>query len=112
MRFGPDNLVARHDFATAAHLADLVSPDNLARWLADGDILAVDSNGVAFFPLYAFTSPPLRPRPEMRHILAALNLAPWDAAWWFCCGCSALDWRRPQDVLPTDPKAVLAAALE
>lgn len=113
MRFGPDNLVERHDYATHRGLANLVAADDLERWLSDGAVFAVERNGVAFFPLYAFdTGPPFTPRPAMREILAALNLAPWDAAAWFCCGCGALGWHRPQDVLPTDPRAVLAAASE
>lgn len=111
IRFGPDNLVERRDFETHRGLADFVSTDDLARWLAAGDIFAVDSNGVVFWPIYAFTSPPLTPLPAMREILVALNLAPWDTAAWFCSGCSALSWRRPQDVLPTDPGAVLKAVL-
>jgi hypothetical protein len=112
MRFGPNNLVERRDYATSQGLDDLVSAGDLSRWLADGDIFAVESNGVVLWPIYALTSPPLTSRPAIRHILAALKMTPWDAADWFCCGCSALGWRRSQDVLPTDPKAALAAASE
>lgn len=111
MRFGPDNAVERRDYATTVGLADLVSAVDLARWLADGEVFAVESNGIVLWPIYAFTSPPLRPLPAMREILAALGLEPWDVAAWFCSGCSALDWRRPQNLLATDPGAVLKAAL-
>ena len=110
MRMGPDNIVPRYDYATAPTLADLVSPDDLMRWLASGEIFAVEKNGVVMFPIFAFTEPPLTPLPVMREILAALNLSGWAAAEWFCCGCATLDWRCPQNLLLTDPEAVLAAA--
>ena len=110
MRFGPDGIVPRHDYATAPALAGLVSPADLAAWLASGDIFAVDSRGVVFYPVYAFTEPPLRPLPGLRKILAALGLDGWAASEWFCCGCPALDWRCPQNLLLKDPGAVLAAA--
>ena len=109
MRFGPDALVPRHDFATTAHLAGLVSADDLAGWLAEGAVFAVESHGIQFFPTYAFSAPPLRPLPAVRQIFSALKMAPWETAEWFCCGCGALAWRRPQDVLHADPSAVLAA---
>ena len=110
MRFGPDGIVPRHDFATVDHLANLVNPADLAAWVLAGDIFPVDSRGVVFYPIYAFTAPPLTPLPVMREILAALNLFGWEAAEWFCCGCPALDWRCPQNLLLKDPGAVLSAA--
>ena len=94
MRFGPDAWVPRHDYTTSASLADLVSADELARWKEEGAIFAAESNGLEFFPVYAFTEPPLAPLPAVRQILAALNRTPWEAAEWFCCGCQALAWRR------------------
>ena len=110
MRFGPHGIVPRHDYATADHLVGLVSPDQLARWLASGEIFAVESSSVVFYPTYAFTTPPLRPLPAVREILAALDMKPWEAAEWLCCGCPALDWCCPQNLLLKHPEAVLAAA--
>ena len=72
MRFGPDAAVPRHDFGTDAHPSEVVSADNLARWLANGEILAVDSRGIVFYAIYAFTEPPLRPLPAVRETWSRL----------------------------------------
>ena len=111
VRIGPEGLIDRDDFASAAQLNDQVSREQLAQWVDHGDIFAVKHNGIDFYPLYGFdTAPPLRPRPALREILAALDYDPQHAAIWFMSGCSMLGGKRPQDVLDSKAEAVLAAA--
>ena len=106
------NSIERADYAIAAELAELVTPDQLAAWKRDGDIFAIDKNGFDLFPRYAFDFGPVtRPKPLMRKILAAIGLTGWDAAYWFCCSCNALRGRRPHDIFGKNPQAVLQATI-
>lgn len=112
-KIGEHNIVERCDYATAAQLADLFTPDQLECWRDAGEIFVVDSRGFELYPRYAFEFGDLEIAPyhELKEIIAAPALTPWELAWWFCCGCQFLAWRRPQDVLANDPGAVLKAAL-
>ena len=113
VRIGPQNLIDRDDFASAAQLDGQVSVEQLAHWVEDGALFAVEHNGIELYPLYGLdTEPPLRPRPVLGRIIAAMHMDAWHVAIWFMAGCGMLDGRRPQDVLSTDPQAVLEAAID
>ena len=113
VRIGPQNLIDRDDFASAEQMDGQVSVEQLTRWVVDGDIFAVEHNGIDFYPLYGFHKGPLlRPLPVLRQIIAELHMDAWHVAIWFMAGCGMLDGRRPQDVLSTDPQAVLEGAID
>lgn len=108
---GPHLLIDRADFASAEELVGRASLPDLVRWIRADETFAIEHEGADLYPLYSFENGQrISPRPMMRKILAALSMDPWHAAWWFSAGYGMLDGRRPQDVLESDPEAVLAAA--
>lgn len=108
---GPHLLIDRADFASAEELVGRASLQDLVRWIRADETFAIEHEGADLYPLYSFENGQrLSPRPMMRKILASLSMDPWHAAWWFSAGYGMLDGRRPQDVLESDPEAVLAAA--
>lgn len=110
---GEHELIDRADFAIARDLFGLVSQADLQRWVDNDEIFAIDHGGIDLYPRYVLTTgPKIAPLPVLAQIMAELSYRSWHLAWWFCCSCGMLDGRRPQDVLATDPDAVLAAAID
>ena len=84
-----------------------------SRWKRSGAIFSVSHQGCDYFPTYALNEADgWRPRPAMADVLGVFGQAKdgWGLAYWFASVNGFLGERRPQDVLPTDPQAVVAAA--
>jgi hypothetical protein len=80
------------------------------RWLKDKRIFAIERKGSYEFPDYAF-DPLGQPIPALRDVLATLEgYAPFRLAAWFESPSSALDGRRPRELLATHPAKVREAA--
>nr|WP_315227026.1 antitoxin Xre/MbcA/ParS toxin-binding domain-containing protein [uncultured Albidiferax sp.] len=80
------------------------------RWLKDKRVFAIERRGAYEFPDYAF-DPLGQPIPALREILAILEgYAPFRLATWFESPSSALDGRRPRELLATHPALVREAA--
>ena len=110
---GEHQMLDRADFVSAGELTGVVSKADLTKWKSDGAIFALDHGGIDIFPRYGFdTAPPGVPRPVMRQIIAALNMSAYHVAIWFAAGCGMLGSKRPMDIIASDPKAVLAAAID
>jgi hypothetical protein len=83
------------------------------KWKKDGAIFAIQHKGVDYFPLYALDPDEnLRPHKAVSEILRVFGETKtgWGIAFWFAGLNSFLDDRRPQDLLASDPKLVIAAA--
>jgi len=82
-------------------------------WLSKGMIFSISNEETELFPLYALN-------PNAGYVLAKelVNIIEvfrerkdgWGMAYWFGSANGFLGGRRPQDLLQTDPEAVLAAA--
>lgn len=103
----------------AKEVADLaqLSPTNASsqpnRWKRERQIFAISHNGVDYFPLYALDpANGYRPREALSTLLDIFGGSrdAWQLASWFLAVNGRLGGRRPQDVLETDPKAVIEAA--
>lgn len=84
-----------------------------SRWKRSGAIFSLSHQGCDYFPAYALDEADgWRPRPAMADVLRAFGQAKdgWGLAYWFASVNGFLGGRRPQDVLATDPQAVVAAA--
>lgn len=82
------------------------------RWRHEGRIFAVRYQDTAYYPGFQFADDG-QPMPAISGVLAELGQAgfsPWEIALWFATRTSALDDRRPVDVLSNDPNAVIEAA--
>lgn len=76
-------------------------------------IFAISHNGVDYFPLYALDPVKgYRPREALKAILGIFGDSrdAWQLASWFLAVNGRLGGRRPQDLLETDPDAVIEAA--
>ena len=78
-------------------------------WLSKRVIFSIRNEETELFPLYA-----LNPKAsyELANIIEVFRERKdgWGMAYWFGSANGFLDGRRPQDLLHTDPEAVLAAA--
>lgn len=105
------------DFLPATEVARLAgfSASNLSvqpnKWKRNREIFAIQHGREDYLPVYAL-APDHRPRKAMAEILKVFGDAKdgWGLAFWFAGLNSFLDDERPQDVLATDPKRVIAAA--
>ncbi|MBY0365369.1 hypothetical protein CDN99_15725 [Roseateles aquatilis] len=107
------------DWLTAAQLAEVagLSASNPStqpnKWKRLKQIFAIDLNGVDYFPGYGLDPETgYRPRKSLTQVLKVFgdDKDGWGLAYWFLGANSFLGGRRPQDVLLTDPSAVVAAA--
>lgn len=101
---------------TAAQLAELrgsatTNPHvSTGRWLARGEVFAIETPQGRLFPGFQFRDG--RPRPAMARVLQALggSLRGWEILGW-CIGSNGyLDGQRPVDLLESDPDTVVFAA--
>ncbi len=84
----------------------------VSRYLAGGQVFAIEHRGGRYYPAFQFDSDG-RPRPVIAQVLAALQpygLNGWEIALWFTTASGWLDDRRPVDLLDDDPDAIVAAA--
>jgi hypothetical protein len=82
------------------------------RWRHEGRIFGVRYQDAVYFPGFQFADDG-QPLPAIRDLLAVLvpaGLTPWEIALWFATRTSALDDRRPVDLLVDDPHALIDAA--
>ena len=106
------------DFLPATEVARLAgySATNLSvqpnKWKRNREIFAIQHGREDYLPVYGLDPSDHRPRREMAEILKVFGEAKdgWGLAFWFAGLSSFLDDERPQDVLATDPKLVIAAA--
>lgn len=103
---------------TQAELAGAISVSSpyldaeLRAWKETKMIFSVVHEGVELFPAYAFADIKPQPLPALRAILILFDgkKNDWGAAYWFAGANGYLGGKRPQNVLQTDPEAVLLAA--
>jgi len=109
------------DWLTASQVAKLagLSASNPStqpnKWKRQRQIFAIHHNGVDYFPGYALNPDTgYRPRKCLKPILDVFadTKDGWGIAGWFLALNSFLGGRKPQDVLLTDPQAVLDAAMD
>ncbi len=82
----------------------------LARWLAHGQLFALERDGLQIAPRYAFNSA-LEPVPSLREVLKMMQgRSPFQIAAWFESTSSFLAGKRPREVLLQDGAAVVMAA--
>lgn len=108
------------EWLTAAQIADLadLSKRNsnavLSRWKRDGRIFAIKPAGsVELFPAYGLNpANRYRPVPALAKVIEALCAVKdgWGLAYWFGSVNGFIGGRRPQDVIATEPQAVVEAA--
>jgi len=83
------------------------------KWKSKRSIFAIHSRGTDYFPEYALDpNEGYRPVKTLAAILAVFKDRKdgWGVAYWFAGANGFLGGRRPQDLLVSDPNAVLEAA--
>jgi hypothetical protein len=83
------------------------------KWNRQGRIFVINHEGVDYFPGYGLDRDAgFRPLKYLADVLEVFdgNRNGWGLACWFCSDNSYLCGKRPQDLLTTDPKRVIAAA--
>ena len=106
------------DFLPAMEVAKIAgfSSTNLSvqpnKWKRNREIFAIQHGREDYLPLYGLDPGDHRPRKEMAEILNVFGDVKdgWGLAFWFAGLNSFLYDERPQDVLASDPKLVIAAA--
>jgi hypothetical protein len=119
IRRAKQNVLNATRWYTLAELAIQVSafaPNadaQLSAWKRRNEILSIKYDGVELFPAYAFTNDKLQPVAGLQAVLLlfAGKKDDWGMAYWFASVNGYLDDKCPQDVLPTNPDAVLLAAM-
>jgi hypothetical protein len=84
-----------------------------SRWQSGGLCFAVEHEGRLVFPAFQFDPTTGRPRPAVANVITALRsvgLGGWSLALWWTTPHDTLGWRRPADVLSTEPGLVIEAA--
>jgi hypothetical protein len=83
-----------------------------SRWQRERLIFAVEHKRRTLYPGFQFDAERRRPEPAVADVLRALpaGMRGWELASWWTGAADALQWRRPVDVLGTDPAGVVAAA--
>lgn len=104
------------EWMSAAQVSDSINPRAknkhaiASRLLKDQRVFALVHQGEYVFPRYAFDAAG-QPLPVIRDVLQTFEgYAPFRVAVWFESTSSALDGKRPREVLETMAPAVLAAA--
>lgn len=83
------------------------------KWKAKRMIFAINNKGTDYFPVYALDPEKNhRPLKILTNILQVFSEKKdgWGAAYWFASVNGFLGGKRPQDILHSNPEAVLAAA--
>lgn len=83
-----------------------------SRWGSEGRIFGIWEHGRVLYPSFQFDGEG-RPRPVVRAVLETLDplkLSEWSTAIWWDTGHEVLEWRRPSEMVDSDPEAVLEAA--
>ena len=83
------------------------------KWKAKRMIFAINNKGTDYFPVYALDPDKNhRPLKILANILEIFSEKKdgWGAAYWFASVNGFLGGKRPQDILHSNPEAVLAAA--
>lgn len=83
-----------------------------SRWQAEGLCFAVEHEGRLVFPAFQFDPATGRPRPAMADAIAwlrSVGLGGWSLALWWATPHDMLGWRRPADVLASEPDLVIEA---
>jgi hypothetical protein len=81
-----------------------------SRWKAEGKIFAVTVGRIDYFPAFQFGDDG-RPRPAVEEMIRVFGGEdPWTIALWFEAGSGWLGGRSPEDMLSSDPDAVVDAA--
>lgn len=103
--------------AEVSSLAGSQAPNTSAlpnKWKQLGRIFAIQVKGADLYPEYGLesTDDGYRPLPGLAPIISVLKVKNdgWGMAYWFASINSYLDGKQPQDLLLSDPEAVLAAA--
>lgn len=80
-----------------------------ARWRDEGDIFAVEHEGVEYVPAFQFRAG--HPHPTIRAVLAAFppGLTAWDQAYWFVSSEPGLGGRRRCEALDEVERLVASA---
>lgn len=84
-----------------------------SRWHAEGLCFPVEHEGRLVFPAFQFDPTTGRPRPAMADAigwLRSVGLGGWSLALWWATPHDMLGWRRPADVLASEPDHVIEAA--
>lgn len=107
------------DLLTAIQIAEFgrLSASNPStrpnKWKRARKIFAINHQGVDYFPAYGLDPEnDYRPVKAMAEVLEVFGetKGSWGLAYWFTSVNSFLGGKRPQDVLPIDPKRVIEAA--
>lgn len=84
-----------------------------SRWQVEGSCFAVEHQGRLVFPAFQFDAGSGRPVPAVAEVVTALRsagLGGWSLALWWATPHDMLGWRRPADVLGSEPNLVIEAA--
>lgn len=84
-----------------------------SRWQGEGLCFAVEYEGRLVFPAFQFDPATGRPRPAVIDVIRALRavgLGGWSLALWWATPHDMLGWRRPADLLASEPDLVIEAA--
>lgn len=105
------------DWLTAAQVGALcgLARTNLDEWRNARAVFAIRSNGIDYFPGYAFDPEKnYSPYQSVKIVISHLGAASdgWGLAFWFHSINSFLGGKRPMDVLAKQSNAVIAAAAD
>ena len=107
------DLVTSAEIAKMAGFSDTNASSSPNRWKQDKKIFALTHGGVDYYPAYALDPDQgYRPRKAIAEVLKVFDgsKSGWGLAFWFSAVNSYLGGRRPQDLIATNPAAVLDAA--
>jgi hypothetical protein len=105
------------DWMTAKQIAEVAqfSASNPSaqpsKWKREKRIFSLPLKGTDYYPAYGMDPGTDRPLKALGEVIKAFGSAKddWGLAYWFSSANSFLGGKRPQDLLASDPKAVLAA---
>lgn len=117
-RSAVEAVLGNSEWLTATQVSHLTNPFAknphaiASRLLSSHRVFALERRGVKIFPRYLFDAAG-SPIPVAKKVLARLEgYSPFRIAAWFESTSSALNGRRPREVLETNAKEVIAAAEE
>lgn len=107
------DLLSATQVAQLAGLSDRNPSAQPNKWKKQGQIFAIQHNGVDYFPGYGLDRDaafrPLKALAKIIEIFAGHKKG-WGMAYWFRSPCSYLGSKRPQDLLATQAERVIEAA--